>query len=263
MAKSRRAPRRKSAAKPKLKSKSKRPVAKKSRTGRVRTRTIRRKRLAPTLLVGLTGGIASGKSAVATLFAQLGVPVLDTDQIARDVVEPDTPTLRAIVAAFGNGILDPEGRLDRARMRDRVFADDTQRKRLEAIIHPAIRAELARRSSTAGGAYQVHVIPLLVERSRADAYDRVLVVDCPVEDQATRLMARDGSNAVQVRQILDAQASREARLAVADDLIVNTGTLDDLRGFVATLHKNYSSIARNRKASKNLRTDRARIRKRS
>ena len=183
------------------------------------------------------------------MFAELGVPVIDTDQIARDVVEPGTPALREIVGTFGKGVLDQSGRLDRARMRERVFASELERKRLEAITHPAIRAELARRSGAAGGPYQVHVIPLLIERSRADAYDRVLVVDCPVEDQERRLMARDGSDAKLVRQMLEAQATREARLAAADDVIVNTGTLDDLRGFVDTLHKNYVLIARNRAAA--------------
>jgi dephospho-CoA kinase len=198
------------------------------------------------LLIALTGGIASGKSAVANLFAELGVPVIDTDQLARDVVEPGTPALREIVDAFGARVLDESGRLDRARMRERVFADAADRKRLEAITHPAIRAELTRRSAAAGGAYQVHVIPLLVERARADDYDRVLLVDCPEEVQAQRLMARDGSDAAQVRQMLAAQATREARLAAADDVIVNTGTPDDLRGFVDTLHQNYLLIARNR-----------------
>lgn len=202
------------------------------------------------LLIALTGGIASGKSAVAATFANLGVPVLDTDQIARAVVELGSPTLEELVAEFGGEILDATGRLDRARMRDRVFNDPEQRKRLEAITHPAIRAELARRSREAGGAYQVHVIPLLVETGRADTYDRVLVVDCPPEDQLKRLMARDGSSAEQARKILEAQVSREQRLSVADDVIVNTGTLEDLRAFVDTLHKNYSLIAQHRHESR-------------
>ena len=198
------------------------------------------------LLIALTGGIASGKTAAADLFAKLGVPVIDTDQLARDVVEPGTPALRDIVGTFGAEVLDASGRLDRARMRDRVFADPEERKRLEAIVHPAIRLELNRRSLAAGGAYQVHVIPLLIERARAEDYDRVLLVDCPEEEQARRLMARDGSSASQVRQILAAQATREARLAAADDVIVNTGTPEDLRAFVETLHQNYLLIGRNR-----------------
>ena len=195
------------------------------------------------LLIALTGGIASGKSAVAEIFAQLGAPVLDTDQIARDVVEPGTPALAKLVAEFGSDILDASGRLDRARMRERVFADPAQRKKLEAITHPAIRDELAARAQRAQGPYQIHVIPLLIESGRADLYDRVLVVDTSEEAQLERLMARDGSNEALARQILAAQASREDRLDAADDVIVNTGTLQDLHRFVQTLHRNYKLLA--------------------
>ena len=194
------------------------------------------------VLIALTGGIASGKSAVAQLFANLGTVVLDTDQIARDVVEPGTATLARLVEEFGSGILDASGRLDRARMRSLVFADPQQRLRLEAIMHPAIRAELQRRSRAAGGAYQIHVIPLLVEGGGSGGYDRVLVVDCPAEDQLKRLLARDGSSLEQAQGILAAQASREQRLAAADDVIVNTGTLHDLPRFVQTLHRNYELL---------------------
>lgn len=195
------------------------------------------------LLIALTGGIASGKSAVAELFAQAGAPVLDTDQIARDVVEPGTPTLAKLVAEFGSDILDANGRLDRPRMRTRVFADPEQRKRLEAITHPAIREELASRAQRAQGPYQIHVIPLLIESGRADLYDRVLLVDTSEEAQLKRLLARDGSSPEQARQILAAQASREDRLDAADDVIVNTGTLQDLHQFVQTLHRNYTVLS--------------------
>lgn len=197
----------------------------------------------PPLLIALTGGIASGKSAVADEFAKLGVPVLDTDQIARDVVAPGTPTLGQLVAEFGAEILDADGRLNRAHMRERVFSDPEQRRKLEAITHPAIRAELARRSDAAGGEYQIHVIPLLVETGRAEAYDRVLVVDCPEEAQMERLQARDSTSRQQAEEILAAQASREERLDAAHDVIENTGTLEDLQGFVQTLHQNYALLA--------------------
>ena len=197
----------------------------------------------PFLLIALTGGIASGKSAVANIFTKLGVPVIDTDVIAREVVAPGSPALERIAAEFGSEILDAEGKLDRSKMRKRVFSNRTDRERLEAITHPAIRAELAVQSAAAGGPYQVHVIPLLVEKGRANDYDRVLVVDCPEEDQLRRLIARDNSSAVQAQQILNAQASREQRLAMADDVIVNTGTLEDLEAFVQTLHRNYLLIA--------------------
>jgi dephospho-CoA kinase len=199
----------------------------------------------PPLLIALTGGIASGKTAVAELFAKLDVPVLDTDQIARDVVAPGAPALGQLVAEFGPEILDARGRLDRARMRERVFSDPQQRRKLEAITHPAIRAELARRSAAAGGDYQIHVIPLLVETGRAEAYDRVLVVDCPEEAQIARLMARDGTSREQAAEILSAQVSREERLDAAHDVIENTGTLTDLQDFVATLHRNYALLSQN------------------
>jgi dephospho-CoA kinase len=198
------------------------------------------------LLIALTGGIASGKSAVADLFAGHGVPVLDTDRIARDVVEPGTPAFAQILETFGRDVLDARGVLDRRRLRERVFADSNDRQRLEAITHPAIREELARRATRAGGAYQIHVIPLLVEGGRTSDYDRVLVVDCPAEDQLRRLMSRDRTDAEQARQILAAQATREQRLEAADDVIVNTGTLEDLEQFVATLHRNYALLAQRR-----------------
>jgi len=204
---------------------------------------------APPLLIALTGGIASGKSAVAEEFAKLGVPVLDTDQIARDVVTPGMPALDQLVAEFGREILDANGGLNRAHLRERVFSDPEQRRKLEAIMHPAIRAELARRSAAADGDYQVHVIPLLVETGRAEAYDRVLVVDCPEEAQIARLLARDGISREQAEGILAAQVSREERLNAAHDVIENTGTLADLQRFVQTLHRNYALLAQKLAAS--------------
>ena len=197
------------------------------------------------LLIALTGGIASGKTAVAKLFAELGVPVLDTDQIARDVVAPGMPALGQLVAEFGPEILDAHGGLDRTRMRERAFGDPAQRRKLEAIMHPAIREELARRSAAAGGDYQIHVIPLLVETGRVGAYDRVLVVDCPEQAQIERSIARDGISRAQAADILAAQASREERLKAAHDVIENTGTLEDLARCVQILHTNYALLARN------------------
>ncbi len=194
-------------------------------------------------VVALTGGIASGKTAVSTAFARLGVPVLDADLIAREVVEPGQPALAAVVAAFGDGILAPDGRLDRQRLRARIFADPAARQRLEAILHPAIRQAFAAASAVAGGPYQVHAIPLLVESGRADQYDRVLVVDCPREMQLSRLLARDGETAERAAAILAAQASREARRAVATDLIENTGSLAELEQSVAALHRQFLELA--------------------
>ncbi len=194
--------------------------------------------------VGLTGGIASGKTTVSRLFAALGVPIIDSDELAREVVAPGTAGLAAIVARFGAGVLQADGSLDRRALRERVFADPAARRDLEAITHPAIRAEMDRRSATAGGAYQILAIPLLVEGGTARGrVDRVLVVDCPEGLQLRRVMARDGSTEAQARAVLAAQASRAARLAAADDVIVNDGDLAALRDRVAALHAQYLSAA--------------------
>jgi dephospho-CoA kinase len=193
--------------------------------------------------VGLTGGIASGKSTVADLFAARGVPVLDTDRIAREVVEPGQPALAEVVREFGPAVLGPDGRLDRPALRTRVFADTVARRKLEAILHPAIRAELVRQSVAAGGPYQILVIPLLVEGGRVDTVDRVLVVDCPVETQLERLRARDDETPESAQRIIASQASREARLAAADDVITNAGRPDELAAQVAALDARYRSLA--------------------
>jgi dephospho-CoA kinase len=193
--------------------------------------------------VALTGGIASGKSTVADLFAALGVPVIDTDVIARQVVEPGQPALAKIAATFGPEVLDAEGRLDRRRMRERIFSDPDAKRRLEAILHPAIRAEMERQSMAAQGPYQVLVIPLLTEGGRRDHVDRVLLVDVPEELQVQRLMMRDGVSHEQAQASLNAQATRAQRLALADDVIRNTGRVDDLRARVAELHQEYLRFA--------------------
>ena len=193
--------------------------------------------------VGLTGGIASGKTAVANLFATHGVPVIDTDVIAREVVEPGQPALATVVDAFGTGVLAADGRLDRPRLRERIFGDAEARRRLEAILHPAIRAEMERQSRAAGGPYQVLVIPLLVEGGRRDHIDRVLVVDVPEATQIERLVRRDGVSRDQAEAALRAQASRDARLAFADDVIENTGDVAALETRVAKLHGDYLRCA--------------------
>lgn len=196
--------------------------------------------------VALTGGIASGKSTVALLFAALGVPLIDTDVIARQVVEPGQPALAAIVDAFGAGMLEADGRLDRRRMREQIFADPVARQRLEAILHPAIRREMERQSRQADGPYQVLVIPLLTEGGRRDHVDRVLLVDVPEELQVQRLMMRDSVTHEQARAALNAQATRAARLAMADDVVRNTGRVEELREQVAALHSRYLVLAESR-----------------
>ncbi len=195
------------------------------------------------LRIGLTGGIASGKSAVAEAFARRGIATVDTDAIARDVVEPGRPALAEVVREFGPGVLGADGRLDRRALRRRVFADEGLRRRLEAILHPAIRAEMQSRAVAAHGPYVVIAIPLLVENGLQRHVDRVLVVDCPPDVQLARLLARDGETPEGARAILAAQAGREQRLAVADDVIVNDGTLEDLEARVDALHRRYLELA--------------------
>ena len=193
--------------------------------------------------VGLTGGIASGKSTAAKFFGALGVPILDSDQIARDVVEPGQPPLERLIERFGQKILTPDGHLDRPALRDIVFSDPKARADLEALTHPAIGAAMEARSAAAGGPYQILVIPLLVEKNLAAHVDRVLVVDCDEELQIRRLRDRDGSTTEQVQAILKAQAPRAARLKAADDVIHNDTDMSAVRDQVAALHARYLELA--------------------
>lgn len=194
--------------------------------------------------IGLTGGIASGKSLVADLFGELGVPVIDTDIIAREVVAPGQPALDEIRARFGDAMITTDGNLDRGAMRDAIFADDDARRDLEAILHPRIGAETRRQADTADGAYQLIVVPLLVGSPLADYVDRVLVVDCEEETQIDRLLARDAETREQAQRILAAQASREQRLAIADDVINNDHSLAHVRDQVEDLDREYRRMAR-------------------
>lgn len=193
--------------------------------------------------IGLTGGIASGKSTAAKFFGALGVPILDSDQVARDVVEPGQPPLERLVERFGRSILTADGHLDRPALREIVFSDPKARADLEALTHPAIGAAMEARSAAAGGPYQILVIPLLVEKNLGSQVDRVLVVDCDEELQVRRLRDRDGSTPQQVQAILRAQASRAARLKVADDVIHNDADMSAVQAQVAALHARYLEFA--------------------
>jgi len=189
--------------------------------------------------VGLTGGIASGKSMVANLFAARGIPIIDTDILARQIVEPGQPGLAAVVAAFGNDVLRPDGTLDRTLLRSIVFADATKRKQLDGLLHPLIMAAAMRAGETAGGDYQIFAVPLLVETAFDKLMDRVLVVDCDPELQRQRLMSRDNESAESADAIIASQATRQERLAIADDVILNDGTLRELEAAVERLHRQY------------------------
>lgn len=193
--------------------------------------------------VGLTGGIASGKTAVAEMFAALGIPVIDTDLIAREIVSPGSPALQEIATVFGADMLQPDGTLNRARLREIVFAEPARRKQLEAITHPRIGAAMEAQCAQAGGPYQVVVVPLLIESGFDRRVDRVLVVDCPEDLQLSRLMTRDGESEARARQLLAAQISRAERLARADDVVDNSGGLAATRQRVTELDARYRALA--------------------
>ena len=194
--------------------------------------------------VALTGGIASGKSEVERRFAARGIEIIDADIVAREVIAIGTPGLGEIVEAFGVDVLGTDGSLNRKAMRARVFADGKARHRLESIIHPRVRKTMQERAARVRSAYAMLVIPLFVESGEYQWVDRVLVVDVPRETQIRRLLARDGITDELADAMLEAQASREQRLAIADDVVENTASLDALDGIVETLHQRYLSLAR-------------------
>ena len=197
-----------------------------------------------TFVVGLTGGIGSGKSAAADEFARLGATVVDTDAIAHELTQAGGSALPEIERVFGKEFIQ-EVKMDRQRMRQRVFSDPAAKKTLEGLLHPLIREESKRRIAAAAGPYVIHVVPLLIEspdyRRRVD---RVLVVDAPEASQLARVRARSRLPEDEVRAIIRTQAAREVRLAAADDVIDNAGPLDALRNQVAVLHQKYLQFAR-------------------
>jgi dephospho-CoA kinase len=204
------------------------------------------------LRIGLTGGIASGKSTVTQRFAELGVPVIDADVASRRVVEPGTPGLAQVVERFGARVL-ADGQLDRRALRNLIFKDSSLRQALDAILHPLIRAEMEREAAQAQGPYVIMAIPLLVEGGgSAKRVDRVLVVDADETLQMQRLQARDGSSEQQAREILASQASRAARLSQADDVLLNAGTVAELRQAVDRLHEQYLQLAQTSSSRRHL-----------
>jgi dephospho-CoA kinase len=199
----------------------------------------------PRFSVGLTGGIGSGKSTVAHLFEARGAAIIDTDVIAHQLTAPDGLAIEAIRQQFGNEFIEANGAMNRARMREHVFAKPEARAQLEAILHPLIRAETERAANAATGTYLMFVVPLLVESGAwAKRVSRVLVVDCPEALQVQRVMQRSSLTEAQVRAIMATQASRADRLAAADDVVVNASDEDDLLPQVERLHVLYSSLAK-------------------
>lgn len=199
----------------------------------------------PLFAVGLTGGIGSGKSTVAELFAARGATIVDTDQIAHSLTAPHGPAMPAIVAAFGPEFAGADGALDRARMRALVFADPAAKTRLEAILHPMIRSASQAAAAAATGSYVIHAIPLLVESGNwQDRVSRVLVVDCPEQIQVARVMARNQLPEAQVRAIMAAQVPRAVRLAAADDIVLNDADVAALEPQIERLHHLYLAFSK-------------------
>ncbi len=193
--------------------------------------------------VGLTGGIGSGKTTISDLFAELGADVIDTDEIARELSQKGQPAVRQIEKQFGPEVIASDGSLDRDRLRELVFSEPDARKALQRILHPLIRAEVQRRLTASGKPYALVVVPLLVESRGYDFADRVLVVDCTEEQQIARVMQRSGLSHDQVKAIMSTQATRNERLAAADDVINNDGALAALRSQVEKLHRHYLMLS--------------------
>ncbi|OAI15561.1 dephospho-CoA kinase [Methylomonas koyamae] len=195
------------------------------------------------LKIGLTGGIGCGKTTVCRLFAELGVPVVDADLIARSLVEPGQPALQAIVQAFGTEILQADGSLDRAKLREAIFSDPEQRRRLDGIMHPRVYARIAADVAALQAAYCLIAVPLLLESKNPYAVDRILVVDCPQPAQIERVVARDKLSAEQAQAIVASQMPRPQRLARADDVIDNSAGPEQLAEQVKSLHNSYIFLA--------------------
>jgi dephospho-CoA kinase len=197
-------------------------------------------------IIGLTGGVASGKSALEHEFTTRGIFVADADRIAREIVEPGQPALAAVISELGNSVLALDGRLDRPALRQRIFGDAQARHALEAILHPVIRARLHDDCRAAGSVYAVAMIPLLAEGGGRKHYpwlDRILLVDAPDAVRKDRLMRRDGIDSALAQKMIDAQATRAQRLAIADDIVVNDGGLSHLRAAVEALDRQYRALA--------------------
>jgi dephospho-CoA kinase len=196
-----------------------------------------------TLVVGLTGGIGSGKTTVANGFSALGVPVIDTDKLARELVEPGQPALDEIISTFGSEAISADGQLDRDYMRQLIFTDNSRKSQLEAILHPRIRQRVRALLADIRSPYCIVVIPLLLETGQTDLVDRILVVDSPEKEQLTRVAARDSLSDNAIKAIIRSQVDRNTRLAAADDIIVNDRGMSELTGHIRKLHRHYMDIA--------------------
>ena len=191
------------------------------------------------MIIGLTGGIGSGKSAAANFFQNEGISVIDTDQLARKVIEKDTPGYSKVVDSFGANILDNNDSIDRAKLREEVFHDSEKRKILESITHPLVRELMVQKISSSTSPYSIIMVPLIFETNSAKNYDRVLVIDCDVEIQLERAMTRDENSADLIQKIIDSQCSRSERLSIANDVIPNNHSIEDLQKRSLAMHNFY------------------------
>ena len=191
------------------------------------------------MIIGLTGGIGSGKSAAADFFQNEGISVIDTDQLARKVIEKDTPGYSKVVESFGANILDNNDSIDRAKLREEVFNDNEKRKILESIAHPLVRELMVQKISSSTSPYSIIMVPLIFETNSAKNYDRVLVIDCDVEIQLARATIRDENSADLIQKIIDSQCSRSERLSIANDVIPNNNSIEDLKKRSLAMHNFY------------------------
>ena len=191
------------------------------------------------MIIGLTGGIGSGKSAAANFFQNEGISVIDADQLARKVIEKDTPGYSKVVESFGANILDNNDSIDRAKLREEVFHDNEKRKILESITHPLVRELMVQKISSSTSPYSIIMVPLIFETNSAKNYDRVLVIDCDVEIQLARATIRDENSADLIQKIIDSQCSRSERLSIANDVIPNNHSIEDLKKRSLAMHNFY------------------------
>jgi dephospho-CoA kinase len=199
------------------------------------------------LKVALTGGIGCGKTTVCDFFSELNAPIIDTDDIAKQLVAPGQPALNEIISIFGESVLTPHGDLDRAKLSEIIFSSPSKKQQLEAVLHPKIRNVVKDSLNALTTPYAIVAIPLLFETNQQNSYDRILLVDCDEQQQLERTLARDTRSKEQVLSIMKAQVSRQTRLQLADDIIINTGKIDDLKVKVAELDRFYTTYARSGK----------------
>lgn len=195
------------------------------------------------MIVGLTGGIGSGKSAAANFFQNEGITVIDADDLSREVIEEGTPGFASIVEYFGSKIIDSDGSINREHLRKEVFDDDKKKKLLESIIHPLVRELMVKKIAASKSPYSIVMVPLIFETNSMSNYDRILVIDCDPKIQLERAMLRDNNSKAQIKKIMDSQCSREERISIANDIIPNNDTLENLKIRSIAMHKFYLGLS--------------------